>query len=191
MPASLTTETAPVPLAELVIFTEHRSPVRRAGISSTLKNSAFVSEAHPLLLSSCASSEASTSSTARVNFLPYILLPLCGSEEFDLEESDKFPDELQLLGEDKQREKEPTTRLMLVETLVLLCKTREGRDILRNKGVYEVVKVLHIWERDEDVRIAIERLVNLLMSYESEESKVEEVKEPAEEEDEDMQVQEV
>lgn len=121
-------------------------------------------EAHPLLLSSGA-----------VNFLPYILLPLCGPEEFDLEEQDKMPSEVQLLGPDKKREQEPTTRLMLVETLILLCASRNGREVLRERGVYEVVKVAHKAERDEDTRIAMERLVNLLMREESSDTKIEEL----------------
>lgn len=152
---------------------------------STDRNCAFEQDAHTLLLSS-----------GNVNFLPYILLPLCGPEEFDLEEMDKFPEELQLLPPDKERESDASIRLILVETLVLLCRTREGRDLLRSKGVYEIVKVAHKVERDEEVRIAIERLVNLLMRDEVEEPKIAEINTDAtakgdEDEDEDMVVQEV
>ena len=136
-------------------------------------------EAHPLLLSS-----------GSVNFLPYILLPLCGPEEFDLEEEEKMPSEIQLLGDEKKREPEASTRLMLVETLILLCGERSGREILRSRGVYEVVRVAHKAEKDEDVRIAIERLVNLLQRGESGETKVEEVGDAAKA-DEDDQVVEV
>jgi len=188
MPDSLKEgSTSPVPLADLVVFTEHPNATRRVGIASTLKNCAFEQDAHPLLLSS-----------GNVNFLPYILLPLCGPEEFDLEESDKFPEELQLLPPDKARESDSAIRLILVETLVLLSGTRAGRDVLRAKGVYEIVKVAHKVERDEEVRIAIERLVNLLMRDEPEEPKIAEVpadsttaKTAEEEDDEDMVVQEV
>jgi len=139
------------------------------------RNCAFVTQAHPLLLSS-----------GSVNFLPYILLPLCGPEEFDLEEQDKFPDELQLLPPDKERESDPNIRLMLIETLVLLCGTREGRDHLRAKGVYEIIKVAHKAEREEDTRIAIERLVNMLMRDEEQGPKIQSA-----DEDEDMVVEEV
>ena len=141
-------------------------------------------EAHPLLLSS-----------GVVKLLPYILLPLCGPEEFDIEEQEKMPEEIQLLPPDKQREADSGIRLMLVEALVLLSATQAGRDVLRDRGVYEVVKVLHRVERDENVRIAVERLVNLLMREESQEKKMSELEsEPmsrTEAGDEDMTVQEV
>lgn len=165
-------------------------------LSCFLRNCAFEQEAHPLLLSSGA-----------VNFLPYIMLPLCGPEEFDLEESDKFPDEIQLLPPDKKREEDSSTRLMLVETLILLCATRGGRDELRKRGVYEVVRVMHRVEGDEQVSIAIERLVNLIMADEIPEKKISEIvgtaaattgkqenakeKQADEDEDEDEMVQEV
>jgi len=156
---------SPVPLSDLVMFTEHASPVRRAGVSSTLKNCAFVHEAHTLLLSS----------GKRVNFLPYILLPLCGPEEFDLDDMEKLPEEVQFLPPDKKRDPDPSTRLMLVETLILLCRTRSGRDTLRDRGAYPVVKAAHAAEHDDQIQAEMERLVNLLMRDESNETKIEEV----------------
>lgn len=166
MPDSLEEgSTSPVPLSDLVMFTEHASPVRRSGVSSTLKNCAFVHEAHQLLLAS----------GKRVNFLPYILLPLCGPEEFDLDDVEKLPEEVQFLPPDKKRDPDASTRLMLVETLILLCRTRSGRDALRDRGAYPVVKAAHLAEHDEQIHVEMERLVNLLMRDESEETKIEEV----------------
>jgi hypothetical protein len=49
-----------------------------------------------------------------------------------------------------------------VETLLLLCTTRWGRDHLRTHGVYQVVRILHENEEDEQVAETIERLVNML-----------------------------
>lgn len=166
MPDSLEEgSTSPVPLSDLVMFTEHSSPVRRSGVSSTLKNCAFVHEAHQLLLSS----------GKRVNFLPYILLPLCGPEEFDLDDMEKLPEEVQFLPPDKKRDADPSTRLMLVETLILLCRTRAGRDTLRERGAYPVVKAAHMAEQEDQISQEMERLVNLLMRDESEETKIEEI----------------
>lgn len=182
-------DSSSIPLSDLVVFTSHPNPLRRASVASTLKNCAFVTPAHELLLSS-----------GHVNFLPYILLPLCGPEEFDTDELEKLPEECQFLGPEKEREKDSNTRLMLVETLCLLCSTRKGRDTLRGKGAYDVVKVAHRLEADDDVRIAMERLVNLLMRDEGEDTKIEEVHTAAgkrsegptnEEADEDLEVQEV
>lgn len=166
MPESLEEgSTSSVPLSDLVIFTEHASPIRRAGVSSTLKNCAFVHEAHQLLLSS----------GKRVNFLPYILLPLCGPEEFELDDMEKLPEEVQFLPPDKKRDPDPSTRLMLVEALILLCRTRSGRDTLRDRGAYPVIKAAHMAEHDDQIRAEMERLVNLLMRDESDDTKIEEV----------------
>lgn len=69
---------------------------------------------------------------------------------------------------------------MHVETLLLLCTTRAGRDFLRSNGVYEIVKTMHLSEKNDKVSLTavfsdskvvdayyqvtehIERLVNLL-----------------------------
>ena len=62
---------------------------------------------------------------------------------------DKLPAWLQLLPPDKKRERDATLRLTHIETLVLLCTTRWGRDYLRNNGVYEVIRALHLQETAE------------------------------------------
>lgn len=156
---------SPVPLSDLAIFTEHASPVRRAGVSSTLKKRAFVHEAPTLLLSS----------GKRVNFLPYILLPLCGPEEFDLDDMEKLPEDVQFLPPDKERDADPSTWLMLVETLIFLCRARSGRDALRDRRAYPVVKAAHAAEHVDQIQAEMERLVNLLMKDESAETKIKEL----------------
>ncbi len=50
------------------------------------------------------------------------------------------------------REPDPVIRLTHIETLLLLCTTRWGRDYLRAHGVYEVVRALHENEHVEKVR---------------------------------------
>jgi hypothetical protein len=52
-----------------------------------------------------------------VDLLPKLLLPLAGPEEFDEEDNDKLPIDLQYLGEDKTREQDPDIRKMLLEAL--------------------------------------------------------------------------
>ncbi|KAJ7708974.1 hypothetical protein B0H17DRAFT_1031405 [Mycena rosella] len=59
-------------------------------------------------------------------------------------------------------------RLMHVETLLLLCHTRWGRDHLREHGVYEIVRAAHENESVDKISEHIERLVNLLKSDEPE-----------------------
>ena len=63
-----------------------------------------------------------------------------------------LPTECQLLGPDKKREVDPRLKLMLVETLILLCATAEGRGILKTNSVYRIVQVMHLTEKDETVR---------------------------------------
>ncbi|KAJ7572093.1 hypothetical protein C8J56DRAFT_77461 [Mycena floridula] len=94
--------------------------------------------------------------------LPYILLPLAGPEEFDLDDQEKLPDALQFLPPTKAREQDSALRLMHVETLLLLCHTRWGRDFLREHGVYEIIRATHMVEKEDKISEHIERLVNLL-----------------------------
>lgn len=45
-----------------------------------------------------------------VDILPRLLLPLAGNTEYDDEDNDKLPVELQYLPEDKERERDPLIR---------------------------------------------------------------------------------
>ncbi|KAJ1652605.1 Protein hgh1 [Dispira simplex] len=152
------------PIAKLTVFTDHPNLVRRSGVLSTIKNCAFETSKHHLLLNEDG-----------MNILPYLLLPLCGSEEFSEEDMDGMPDDIQLLPSDKQREPSEHLRKILVEILVLLTSTREGREHLRCRKVYPVVRTLHLWEKDEDVHEAIERLVQMLMGDEAEDATIQPV----------------
>ena len=50
-----------------------------------------------------------------------------------------------------------------LETLLLLTSTRDGRQEMRSRGVYFVVRELHLGVEDEGVREGCERLVQVLM----------------------------
>ena len=50
--------------------------------------------------------------------MPRLLLPLAGPEEFDDDDVERLPDDLQYLPPDKEREAESTIRKMLVEALL-------------------------------------------------------------------------
>ncbi|KAH6660407.1 hypothetical protein BKA67DRAFT_547939 [Truncatella angustata] len=140
-----------IPITKLIVFTEHKSDVRRKGVASTIKNVAFDIPSHPAFMSD-----------DDINMLPYIILPIIGSEEYDLEESMAMLPELQLLPPDKQRDSDPNIIQTHVETLLLLCTTRSGRDRLREINVYPIVRETHSKVNDADVRDACERLVNFL-----------------------------
>ncbi|KAI8986034.1 hypothetical protein BDB01DRAFT_75846 [Pilobolus umbonatus] len=78
------------PLTKLQIFTENSSIIRRGGIDSVIKNCCFETRQHERLLN-----------PNEINVLPFILLPLCGNEEYEMEEFEKFPEEIQMLDESK------------------------------------------------------------------------------------------
>nr|CAD7206432.1 unnamed protein product [Timema douglasi] len=64
-----------------------------------------------------------------VDLLSYVLLPLAGPEEFDEEDTNKLPPDLQYLPTDKQREPDPDIRMCLIETVNLVwcfgdCETQ-------------------------------------------------------------------
>ncbi|KAG2067749.1 DUF383-domain-containing protein [Suillus decipiens] len=183
------------PLAKIVVFTEHEDTIRRGGVASTLKNCAFSSQVHQVILSpEAVVVPPSTLSVPGVDALPYILLPLAGPEELDLEEQEKLPSALQFLPSTKKRDLDPVLRLTHIETLLLLCTTRWGRDYLRGHGVYEIVRGAHMEETVDKVSEHIERLVQLLKGDEG----VETAEEPdvarvgdQEDDDEDNRIEEV
>ncbi|KAK9464688.1 hypothetical protein V1512DRAFT_88490 [Lipomyces arxii] len=143
-----------VPLSKLLVFTEYKNVVRRAGVASAIKNSLFELSEHINLLDS------------DLNILPYILLPLAGPEELPEEEMFELPEELQLLPPDKEREKDHDILIVHIESLVMLGATRYGRDFMRANGVYPIVRELHLAVENEEVREICERFVQLIMADE-------------------------
>ncbi|KYK59232.1 HGH1 protein [Drechmeria coniospora] len=141
-----------IPLSKILVFTDHKSHVRRKGVASTIKNVAFDIGKHGEFLSSTG-----------VNLLPYVLLPITGSEEYDVEETMSMLPELQFLPPDKQRDSDVSIVQTHVETLTILTTTREGRDLMREIKVYPIIRETHLRVRDEGVQEACDRLVQVLM----------------------------
>lgn len=141
----------------LIPFTEYQdSLVRRGGIVGCLRNCCFDLDEHSWLLGE------------DVDILPHLLLPLAGPEEFDDEDNGKLPVDLQWLPEDKKRESDPDIRRMLLEALEQLCATRVHREFMRDHNVYIILRELHKWEKDREVLLACENLVDLLIRKEEE-----------------------
>lgn len=148
-------------LQRLLPFIYHEtSVIRRGGITGLLKNMCFDTSLHEWLFSS------------EVDVLPFILLPLSGPEEFDDETNEKLPLELQYLEPHKKREADPDIRTILLESLAQLCATRKGRNYLRDKGCYEILRELHKFEISEDGDLkslkACENVVDILIRTEDE-----------------------
>lgn len=78
----------------------------------------------------------------------------------------------QYLSPDKQRESDPDVRKMLIDCLNQLCATRKGREIMRTKGTYEILRELHKWENGESgdklCLISCENVVDILIRTEDE-----------------------
>jgi hypothetical protein len=165
-----------VPINKIKVFTEHKSDIRRKGVASTIKNVAFDVPAHPAFLDE-----------DQINIMPYLLLPITGSEQYDEEEMMSMLPDLQLLPPDKQRDPDHNIVQTHVETLTLLTTTREGRDLMRNINVYPIVRETHLRVDDEGVREACDRLVQVLMRDEAEPG----AEETAEEDGEDDAIVEV
>jgi hypothetical protein len=148
-------------LQRLLPFINHEtSVIRRGGITGFLKNICFDSSLHEWLFST------------EVDVLPYILLPLAGPEEFDDETNEKLPLELQFLESTKTREPDADIRAILLESLAQLCATRGGRNYLRDKCTYEILRELHKFEvsAEGDMKSlrACENVVDILIRTEDE-----------------------
>ncbi|KAH9877376.1 hypothetical protein IAQ61_002741 [Plenodomus lingam] len=155
-----------IPITKIQVFTDHASHIRRLGVASAIKNVAFHVPAHPVLMSNLNPDPNLTPPSIGANLLPYILLPLMGPEEYPDEDTEGMLDELQLLEPDKERESDVEIVKTHLETLLLLCTTREGRDVLRKIKVYPIVRECHLHAEDEGVQEACDRVVQIIMRKE-------------------------
>lgn len=176
------------PVARIMAFTEHPDLIRRGGVISALKNILFLKSAHKLLIAPPPASastgnekddllagalRATSRPPSSIDVLPFLLLPLIDGAELaqvDFEDQESLPAECQMLPETKRRESDPALRMMLVECLLLLCTNLYGRQCLRARGAYVVVREAHLKENDEKIAEAVLRLVNILKRDESESS---------------------
>ena len=162
-----------VPLSKVLVFTEkYDDKIRREGVASTIKNSLFDTNSHMKLLND-----------EKINLLPFILLPLAGPEEIDEDEMFELPDELQLLPSDKKREPISGIICIHLESLLLLCTTKQGREYLREKQVYAIVRELHKAMDVEEVADLCDRVVQMLKRDEAPDSKeIEEIESDSDDE---------
>lgn len=76
----------------------------------------------------------------KVNILPHLLYPLIGPELFDEDEKEGMPVFLTRLGPNKLIEEDDESRKLVVESLMLLTATRQGREFMRTKKVVRKTK---------------------------------------------------
>ncbi|CAD6589786.1 MAG: hypothetical protein TREMPRED_005515, partial [Tremellales sp. Tagirdzhanova-0007] len=180
-PSSAISETNEPLLAKIVVHTEHPDAIRRGGALGCIKNCAMDRGSIGWLLATETERVRLPTDPTRtvkgVDVLPWVLGPLMGSEEYEMEEMESLPSILQFLPPTKEREKDPVLRLMCVEILLLLSTTFPGRQALRNRGAYFVVRELHKVEADQQIKTAIERLVSLVHGEEGHDTRNEGVRE--------------
>ena len=146
-------------IQRLVAFTEYSSSVvKRGGVVGTIRNCCFDTEHHQWLISE------------QVDILPRLVLPLAGPspESITEEEMDRLPVDLQYLDEEKKIERDVDIKIMLLESLTQLCATKLGRDEMRSKNIYVILREFHKAEKDRACLLATENLVDILIKKEEE-----------------------
>eukprot|EP00560_Eucampia_antarctica_P006977 CAMPEP_0197829058 /NCGR_PEP_ID=MMETSP1437-20131217/5530_1 /TAXON_ID=49252 ORGANISM="Eucampia antarctica, Strain CCMP1452" /NCGR_SAMPLE_ID=MMETSP1437 /ASSEMBLY_ACC=CAM_ASM_001096 /LENGTH=445 /DNA_ID=CAMNT_0043430535 /DNA_START=22 /DNA_END=1359 /DNA_ORIENTATION=- len=127
-----------------------KNPVRRQGIAGAVKNCCFEKDSSWWLLN-------------EVNIVSHILYPLAGPEELDIDEKQGMDPDLWIEGPDKLREPDMTARLLLVESILLLCSSgRKSRELLRVQRTYVILKMADMIEESEEVSERISECVQFL-----------------------------
>ena len=124
-------------------------------------------------------------SESGANLLPYLLLPLCGPDDFSTEEALELHPDLQFLPPDKERESDDEIIKTHLESLLILTTTKEGRETLREAGTYPVIRELHMRNENEEVGDAVDRIVQVIMADEPDAENPKNVIPEQEDEDED------
>lgn len=129
-----------------------RSPnvVRRRGIASMVRNLCFDTDNHFYLYD-------------QLDIPSKVMYLLAGPEPLDEEDKAGMHPSVYRLGDKKKRENDRHVRLYAVDSLLLLCTTRNGRNELRRKKVYPIVRNAHLVEPDEEIGDQIYKLVDFLI----------------------------
>lgn len=125
---------------------------RRKGVAATIKNTLFDADLHePLGLDT--------------PLIETILSCLKGDEEMDPEDFAKLPPLVRREHTEfgALREPDEFVQYTLMEGLVLLSSSQVGRDVLREKNAYYVVRELHLATKNAELAAICENFVNMVM----------------------------
>lgn len=144
-----------VNLFKLVPQTRSSQLLRRGGALVTIKNCLFDSSMH----------EAIFLADDDEDRLLSALLGMIASPEskFDQEELDSMLLDIQLEYRFSPAESDPTIRAVIFEALLLLGTTRFGRDKLKDKQAYPILREWHTQEPEEILQELLEKVVELLI----------------------------
>lgn len=92
-----------------------------------------------------------------------ILLPLRGPESFSKEDGEGMPHKLLYPPAGKVRESNPEIRAMFIDCVLLLTSTKFGREKLRSKKVYPIIREYDKIEEIDDIKNNIFNIVNVLV----------------------------
>lgn len=137
-------------LENLLLQLRSQNPVRRQGIAGAVKNCCFEKDSAWWLLN-------------QLHILKHLLYPLAGPEELDIDEKIGMDPDLWLEGPEKRRETDHDTRLLLVESILLLCATgKQSRKCIRVARTYVILKLADMVEESEDISEKINEVVQFL-----------------------------
>ncbi|GAB9467090.1 hypothetical protein Gpo141_00004449 [Globisporangium polare] len=137
-------------IAELLPQLRSPNVVRRRGIIAAVRNLCFDTDNHFFLYDQL-------DIPSKMNYI------LAGPELLDEDDKLGMHPSVYRLGEKKKREQDKQVRLAAVDCLLLLCTTRNGRNDLRRKKVYPVVRNAHLVEPEEEIGDQIYKLVDFLI----------------------------
>ncbi|CEG43926.1 Uncharacterized conserved protein [Plasmopara halstedii] len=124
--------------------------VRRRGITAALKNLCFDTDNHFYLYD-------------QLDIPTHLMVLLSGPEELDEDDKIGMNPIVYNQGDKKKREYDRLVRLNAVDCLLLLCTTLNGRQVLRRKQVYPIIRNAHLVESDEEIGDQIYKLVDFLI----------------------------
>eukprot|EP01122_Echinamoeba_exundans_P000316 TRINITY_DN10285_c0_g1_i1.p1 TRINITY_DN10285_c0_g1~~TRINITY_DN10285_c0_g1_i1.p1 ORF type:complete len:423 (+),score=100.99 TRINITY_DN10285_c0_g1_i1:64-1332(+) len=128
------------------------SPVRKRGVLAMLRNCLFEKDHHGQFLD------------PELDFLSFLLMPIRGNEVFS-EEKDTVGMPRRLLNVSQQKIRDPDieTRRMVVDCLILLTSTKQGRQYLKDNKAFPIVREYDKNEEDEELSMTIYKLVHVLL----------------------------
>jgi hypothetical protein len=137
----------------LLTFINDSSYVKRGGIAVIVKNCLLEVDRHQVLLED-------HDDTLLAALLGRLVHPEC---VFSDEELDKMLLEISLEHRNTPAEVDPAIREMIVESLIALGTTYEGRVILREKEVYPIIRECHRLETEDNIRGGMEIVVEYII----------------------------
>ena len=137
----------------LLTFINDTSYVKRGGVCVIVKNCLLEVDRHQDILEDHDDSLLAA-------LLGRIVHPGC---EFSEEELDKMLLEISLEHRNTPAETDLAIRAMIIESIIALGTTYEGRVILREKDVYPIIRECHKHETDDFLRELMEKVVEYII----------------------------